>query len=148
TAKVAADRRLKVSRGEVLVEAAPRDEDPFIVETPKREVSAVATAFAVRVGEKGTGVLVARGRVKVAGLDEPLRAGQQLPAGADRPEAAPRAAFALAWARELVEASESPLVPRSRHAGGSLVAVDPNGQEARLSLREFRVDVHIEDGFA
>src|SRR5262249_5926261 len=91
---------------------------------------------------------VAHGRVKVSGLDEPLNAGQQLAPGTDKPQAAPRAAFALAWARELVEASESPLVPKSRHAGGSLVAVDPKCQEAKLSLRKYHVDVHIEDGFA
>ncbi|MGB6041516.1 MAG: VIT and VWA domain-containing protein, partial [Pirellulales bacterium] len=34
------------------------------------------------------------------------------------------------------------------HAGGSLVVVDPQGQETRLSLRKYHVDVHIEDGFA
>src|SRR5207302_7623725 len=29
-----------------------------------------------------------------------------------------------------------------------LVAVDPYGQEAKLSLRKYHIDVHIEDGFA
>src|SRR5262249_42388978 len=32
--------------------------------------------------------------------------------------------------------------------GGALVALDPDGQEARLSLRRHHIDVHIEDGFA
>ena len=45
-------------------------------------------------------------------------------------------------------AAESPLVPGSQYAGGALVAVDPNGQEAKLTLRKYHVDVHIEDGFA
>ena len=44
--------------------------------------------------------------------------------------------------------AESPLVPAGQHSGGSLVAVDPYGQEAKLSLTKFHVDVHIEDGFA
>ena len=45
-------------------------------------------------------------------------------------------------------AAEAPLLPVNEHAGGALVAVDPNGQEAKLTLRRFHVDVHIEDGFA
>ena len=45
-------------------------------------------------------------------------------------------------------AAESPLVPGSQYAGGTLIARDPNGQEAKLSLRKFHIDVHIEDGFA
>ncbi len=45
-------------------------------------------------------------------------------------------------------AAHSPLVPASRYSGGSLVAVDPQGQETRLSLRKYHFDVHIEDGFA
>src|SRR6185369_2271034 len=44
--------------------------------------------------------------------------------------------------------AESPLVPASGHQGGSLVVVDPSGQEAKLSLRKYHVDVHVEDGFA
>src|SRR5260370_1228663 len=64
------------------------------------------------------------------------------------PQAAPRASHALAWARDLMIAAESPLVPGSKHAGGALVARDPSGQEAKLTLRRYHVDVHIEDGFA
>ena len=45
-------------------------------------------------------------------------------------------------------AAESPLVPGSQYAGGALIAVDPNGQEAKLGLRKYHIDVHIEDGFA
>src|SRR5262249_209911 len=32
--------------------------------------------------------------------------------------------------------------------GGALIAVDPFGQEVTLSLRKYKIDVHIEDGFA
>src|SRR5262249_38822911 len=59
-----------------------------------------------------------------------------------------RASHELAWARELMIAAESPLVPGSKHAGGALIARDPSGQEAKLSLRKYHVDVHIEGGFA
>ena len=45
-------------------------------------------------------------------------------------------------------AAETPLVPASEYDGGALVAVDPYGQEAKLSLRNYHVDVHVEDGFA
>src|SRR5262249_41763076 len=54
----------------------------------------------------------------------------------------------LDWTKDLMAAAESPLVPASQHAGGALVAVDPDGQEAKLSLRKYHIDVHIEDGFA
>ncbi len=39
-------------------------------------------------------------------------------------------------------------MPPSEYAGGSLVAVDPDGREEKLSLRKFHVDVFVEDGFA
>src|SRR5262249_22002893 len=59
TATVTAERHLKLSKGEVSVEVAPRnDEKSFVVETARREVSAVGTAFAVRTSDRGTGILV------------------------------------------------------------------------------------------
>ena len=61
---------------------------------------------------------------------------------------APRASEALSWTRELMAARIVPLIPPSKHRGGSLIVVDTEGQEMRLSLRKFHVDVHIEDGFA
>src|SRR5262249_4748896 len=61
---------------------------------------------------------------------------------------APRASHVLDWTRDLMAAAESPLVPGSDKCGGALVALDPAGQEAKLKLRKFHVDVHIEDGFA
>ena len=65
-----------------------------------------------------------------------------------QPTAAPRAAAALAWTRELMCAAEAPLVPPSKYAGGALVVNDASGQAQQLSLRKYHVDVHIEDGFA
>src|SRR5262249_17365274 len=141
-----APRRLSLSAGEVFVEVAPGD--AFVIATPKREVTAAGTRFAVRADAKGTGIVVARGKVKVSGLDTPLVAGQQLAADSDKPVPAPRATFGLDWPKDWMAAAESPLVPASQHAGGALVAMDPDGQEAKLSLRKYHVDVHVEDGFA
>jgi Tfp pilus assembly protein PilF len=148
--KVAGARRLQLTDGEVVVAAAPgRGEDAaFVVVTPRRELTAQAGTFAIRTAKDGTGVVVARGRVSVNGLDEPVRAGQQLAAGADRPAAAPRTSHLLGWARDLMAEAESPLVPASQYGGGALVALDPDGQEAKLSLRKYHIDVHVEGGFA
>ncbi|HKI38357.1 MAG TPA: VIT domain-containing protein [Gemmataceae bacterium] len=148
--KVAGERRLHVTAGEVVVVAAPGrgDDAAFVVVTPKRELSAPAGTFAVRAAKDGTGVLVARGRVSISGLDEAVRAGQQLTATAEKPTAAPRTSHLLDWARELMASAESPLVPASQYGGGAIIAVDPDGQEAKLSLRKYHIDVHVEDGFA
>jgi hypothetical protein len=95
---------------------------------------------------------VTQGKVKVSGLAQPLEAGQELAATADGSPSQPvpvrRASQVLSWTKHLMAAAESPLVPASKHLGGSLVVVDPNGQEMKLTLRKFHVDVHIEDGFA
>src|SRR5207245_455151 len=48
----------------------------------------------------------------------------------------------------LMVESETPLVPGSQYDGGALIAVDSSGQEAKLALRKYHIDVHIEDGFA
>src|SRR5262249_40666807 len=123
--------------------------EAFVVSTPKREVTATGTHFAIRADAKGTGVMVARGKVKVSGLAEPLTTGQQLAPDSDKPLSAPPAThFLLGWTKDLLAAAEPARVPVSQHAGGALVAVDPDGQEAKLSLRKYHIDVHIEDGFA
>src|SRR5262249_26606366 len=135
--KVDETRRVTLARGEVYVEVAPRDKDAtFVVATPKREVSALGTHFAVQAEPKGTGVVVTQGKVQVSGLADGMEAGQQLPPGADSLCPAPRFSHVLEWTRDLVAASESPLVPCSKHAGGALLAIDPYGQEANLSLRK------------
>ncbi|HEX3152251.1 MAG TPA: VIT domain-containing protein [Gemmataceae bacterium] len=144
------DRHVKVETGEVFVEAvtAKTESERFIVETPNRSVTALGTKFAVRATEKGTGVLVAQGKVEVSGLAGKVATGWELQPGFDKIVAAPRASAALDWTKELMAAAESPLVPAGKYSGGSLVAVDPYGQEAKLSLVKFHVDVYIEEGFA
>ena len=115
-----------------------------------REVRAVGTSFAVRTSDKGTGVVVTRGTVEVVGRDKPstLQAGEQIFPGTDAVRLAPRAAHLLGWVRDLMSAADVQLIPSSEYRGGSLIAVDPDGQEAKLGLRKFHIDVHIEDGFA
>ncbi len=155
-----APREVTLRRGEIYVEVA---QDPaaarFIVSTRapgtpgRRQLIALGTKFNVRVAPAGTELLVTQGKVQVSDLQLPVLAGQQLlldgdAAGPPDIAAAPCATHTIEWIRELMAAAHSPLVPGSNYSGGSLVAVDTNGQETRLSLRKYRVDVHIEDGFA
>src|SRR5205085_2716646 len=126
---------------------APRQDrgERFVVQAPRREVTALGTKFAVRVDPEGTGVLVTQGEVQVGGLGGVLSAGQQLAAGgAVAP--APRASHALAWARDLLARAEPSLVPPSDFRGGALVVAGPDGGRENLSLRKYHVDVHVEDG--
>ncbi len=155
--QVAGQRRLRLERGEIFVEVARAGAgsgraERFVVATPHRQVTATGTKFAVRADSAGTSVLVAQGEVAVSGFAGLVHAGRQLSCGADgsagRLSAIPRASHVLAWTKELIAAAQSPLVPKSDYAGGALIALDPDGQEARLSLRKYHVDVHIEDGFA
>ena len=144
-----ASRQIAMKRGEIYLEVAPRENPTgpsFVVKTPKEQVSAFGTRFLVRASKDGTGVVVTQGKVQVG--SQTVEAGQEVAAGAAKVAPAPRASHVLDWTRDLVAAAESPLVPANKHAGGALVAVDPNGQEVQLSLRKFLVDVHIEDGFA
>lgn len=152
TVKLSADRLLTLEEGEVFVEVSPRSPDSdaasFTVKTPKRDVIALGTKFAVRAEPNGTSVVVTQGKVRVSGSERFLLAGQQLASDSDRPVPAPRASHLLDWIRELIEQAESPLIPNSKYEGGALIATDPYGQEAQLSLRKYHIDVFVEDGFA
>ena len=151
TAKLDQDRHLTVSAGEVFLEVRPMDlhagVGPFVVKTPQREVTALGTKFAVRADAAATSVLVTQGYVMASGLDSLILPGSELsPNG--KVQDAPRASYQLDWTRDLMAEADTPLVPRSDFDGGALVAVDASGAQARLSLRRYHVDVHIEDGFA
>jgi tetratricopeptide (TPR) repeat protein len=147
--KLTAPRQINLIAGEVFVEVVPqRAEEQFTVKTPTGEVAGSQSQFAVRREAAGTGVVVTRSRVKVSGIHDPVVAGQELVPGAIKAVTGSRASHALGWVRDLMAGAESALVPASKYAGGALVALDPNGQEAKLSLRKFHIDVHIEDGFA
>lgn len=146
--KLDANRRLTLRSGEVFVEVAPRQKtgERFLVITPKGAATALGTKFAVQANAQGTGVIVTQGKVRFNDLE--LTTGQRVKLGTRDIDAAPRASYVLDWTRELMAAAESPLVPGSKYAGGALIAKDPDGQEAKLTLRNYTVDVHIEDGFA
>src|SRR5262245_60686845 len=143
-----AARKLELTKGEVYVEVTPRPEQRFVVKTASRDVTALGTRFGVRSADDETGVVVTQGSVQVSGVQNVVKAGQQVAPGRDEVKPAPRASHLLDWTRELMAAAESPLVPCSKHAGGALLAVNPQGQEIQLTLRKFLIDVHIEDGFA
>lgn len=149
TVKVDEERRITVEAGEVFVEVSPADAhggNAFVVKTRERDVTALGTKFAVHVNTERTDVAVTQGKVKVAGVERLLLAGQQIRDNEISP--LPRTSHLLQWTRELMTAAESPLVPASDYGGGALVAIDPNGQQLKLSLRKYHVDVRIEDGFA
>jgi Ca-activated chloride channel family protein len=144
------DRRINLGSGNIFIEAirAQSEAQQFLVETSQKSVKALGTKFAVSANDTGTGVLVTQGKVEVSGVEQKITSGQELPLGSEKISPAPRASAALEWTKDLMIAAESPLVPAGKHSGGSLVAVDPYGQEAKLSLVKFHVDVHIADGFA
>jgi ferric-dicitrate binding protein FerR (iron transport regulator) len=133
----------------------PPGSSPVAVSARNRTFVGDGTKFAVRCEDRSAGLLVAAGEVYVTeaapGPNDPgltVCGGQMLaPADATVTPAA-RVSHALDWTRDLVAAAEAPLVPASSYDGGALIAVDANGQEAKLSLRKYLVDVHIEDGFA
>jgi ferric-dicitrate binding protein FerR (iron transport regulator) len=144
-ARLENDKLLSLTAGEVYVEAANR----LAVRTGKGVITGKDAHFAVRLDKAGPAVAVTRGSVSAEGLGcRALQAGQHLAAGAATPTAAQRASHTLGWLHDVMCAAEAPLLPANEHAGGALVAIDPNGQEAHLGLRRFHLDVHIEDGFA
>jgi hypothetical protein len=125
-----------------------------VVTTPDRTLVGSGTKFAVTCEEQRTRLLVAEGNVLVTSASASpgevgvvVRGGEQLAADADAATPSRRVSHLLDWAQDLM-AEHAALVPASSYDGGALIAVDANGQEAKLSLRKYHVDVHLEDGFA
>jgi thioredoxin-like negative regulator of GroEL len=143
TVKLAAKQKLVLTTGEIFVETTNND-TPLVIQTVQREIS--GRVARVRLSDDGANVVVTGGQVKVGDLM--LRAGQQLLPKSDKPVPAVQAAQQLDWTRDLMASADTPLVPKSAHTGGSLLAIDPDGQEMKLGLRKYHIDVHIEDGFA
>ncbi len=150
-----ADRQLTLHKGQIYLEVAPKDDAPrFVVVAANREVTATGTHFAVQSDPVASGVVVTQGKVAVTSRERErpesfeVTAGQRVAPGESTISTAPRASHALEWTRELMAAAETPMVPACQFAGGALVALDPQGQEIKLALRAYNIDVHIEDGFA
>lgn len=163
TVTVIGSRRIKLLAGEVFAEVIPTSmagdfragdvKGRFVVETERRQVTALGTKFLVKADDVTTNVVVTQGKVQVSGVAPVIAAGQELIA--DEPQStavqvrpARRSAYVVQWVKDLMTAANSFTVPASHHSGGSITVIDPQGQEMKLSLRKFHVDVHIEDGFA
>ena len=146
--------------GTAYIELAQNIDQPgantFVVTTPDRYVLADGTKFAVQVEPEGTRLLAVTGDLTVGELNERqpgkpgdvLHAGEMLAPHAVVATTSPRLSHVLDWTRDLMAASEPSLIPASSHDGGALIAFDASGQEAKLNLRKYHVDVHLEDGFA
>jgi ferric-dicitrate binding protein FerR (iron transport regulator) len=153
--EVASDRLVKLDSGQIFVEAAPADatagRGAFQIETAQHKLTALGTKFSVVAAGDALSLAVTQGKVQFDDAIEPVVAGQIVKANLkklDEPVPAKRASSELDWTRDLMIAADSPLVPAGKYDGGALVAVDPYGQEAKLSLVKYHIDVHIEDGFA
>lgn len=126
------------------------------VTTPDRTIILGGGRCEIRSDGKQTGVFAINGSAMA--LPNPssgqapeavgLVGGTELLPGERQVKVAPRAVARLGWMRDLLAEEETPLVPPSSYGGGTLVAVDANGEETKLSLRKYHIDVYIEDGFA
>jgi len=144
-----APRLLKLVKGDLYLIVA-KAETPFVVQTEHGRVNATGTRFAVSVSTE-TQVAVAQGRVRLispTGEIELKRGqrGQLSAAGRPVRSPAPRVSYLVNWARDALSQPER-LVEKKKQSA-ELVAVDPWGQQTRLALRKYHVDVHIEDGIA
>src|SRR5262249_52692567 len=148
--QVADARRLKVDAGDVYIDIAPATgaDKNFVLDAAERPIRTQGARLLAVVRDGNAAIVVVRGQVEVEGVKEPLHAGQVLSPGSKKPQPAARIGPKLEWARDLIAAADSPLVPGSTRTGGALVTVDPDGQESKLTLRKLHIDVHIEDGFA
>jgi hypothetical protein len=143
-------RRLRLDSGRIYLIVA-KGATPFVVETPHGSATARGTRFAVATDAQ-TAVAVAQGIVKLSNPsgDEEVGAGEEgILLSGQKPSraAAPRISHLISWAREALAQAER-LVQKEKRDTGELVAVDPWGQEVRLTLRKYLVDIYIEDGIA
>ena len=150
---LAAPRRLKLQSGQVLLFVA-KNAKPFVVETPHGRAEARGTKFTVDAAADATFVAVGQGRVDVVNDAGAVAIGAGQQAQMDRESRprrgpAPRFTHLVNWAREELGGADLFNADQADGADGSeLKAVDPWGQQVRLELREYKVDVVVEDGIA
>jgi len=145
-----APRYLKLETGSLYL-VVEKAEQPLVVETSQGKALALGTRFLVSSEDADTKVAVAQGRVQLVNAEdeqvEVLR-GEEGLLNEERVtrRAAPRISHLVSWARDHLRESDewSPTVD----GRSGLIAVDSQGQESRLSLREYVVDVFIENGVA
>lgn len=115
---VASEREVVLERGEAYFEVAHDPDRPFRVRTAAGTVTAVGTAFSVRLRESGIGVLVAEGVVTVAGgadggAGERVGAGELATLDAAGVSLMPLTAVSLeaglAWRRGMLIFNDEPL---------------------------------------
>ena len=159
-AVVLGERSIRLEYGRAFLEVAKKlsgtTEVPFRVEGPAGEAIAHGTKLALDASAEGLAVAVAQGRVALRGAAggevelAPGEVGHVAPHGLPQAGASPRLSHVVSWLRELYGTGTAPLVTveNKRPGFGDLVALDPQGQEARLSVRRLHVDVHVEDGVA
>ena len=151
----AADREVTLHSGALYCIVAKDLEEPFRVITAGGEAVALGTRFMVETApvaagrEEGeawhTRVAVAQGKVRFA--SEEVSAGEEcLQVSGEKPRRgpAPRLSYLVNWAREALEAPP----PMGPAVVGGVFVSHPHGQEEKLSLRRYHVDVFIEDGIA
>ena len=143
-------RQATLVRGQALLDVV-HGKGPFVVDAPDGRVVVTGTRFVVASSEEGTLAAVARGEVRLEGDStvEVLHAGEEgtVKRGA-RPtrRPAPRLSHLSSFAREALaaNANETASCPE-RDARG---AQPQWGQKWPLAIRDFSVDVYVEDGVA
>jgi len=122
----ASDRRVRLTRGEAHFHVAPDPQRPFVVEAQTVAVSAVGTAFNVRLAPTGVEVLVTEGRVRVAPPPSALKAGSGKPEQFSKRITPPEAPLLTAGHRMLV-----PTIENAEPA--QIVVISPEEIERSLS---------------
>ena len=148
-----APRKLKLESGSLYLLVAKAD-TPLEVGTPRGKALALGTRFVISNRGNDTRVAVSQGTVRFenskGGVD--LSRGEQGsidPWGIPKRGPAPRVSYLVNWAREALQKDEfADVLQAEDDKRGGLLAVDPNGQEVRLELRRYTLDVYIEGGVA
>jgi tetratricopeptide (TPR) repeat protein len=145
-----APRQLKLEVGSLYLLVA-KAATPLEVVTPQGKALALGTRFLVSSKKTDTRVAVAQGRVQLARADDKklvLARGEEgvlAPSELTR-RPAPRLSHLVSWARDSLRQAEDVGLEKVPRRG--VIAIDPQGQESRLSLREYSLDVLIENGVA
>lgn len=109
----ASQRRLRLVRGEILIDTAADARRPFYVDTPHGRLQALGTRFTVRLDDKETFLAVYQGAVEVrteAGASAVIPAGRQVRFTAETLADTEAADIAReAWSRGMLVARDIPL---------------------------------------
>lgn len=138
-------RNIRLLRGEAFFQVAHAPSRPFTVEAGNARVTALGTAFDVRLGEADTGVTVTENSVLIQlndGNPSPLRVTQGEQASYDRISGKTvirpiDSRVALAWQRGQIAVENAPLSyvveEMNRHFSGRIVVVGSSLAQRRVS---------------